>query len=280
MPGTPSSYESDALAAIRAWRNPPVSWYDSASKRMDRAWNSATDLVRKVPGVEWTIENVVTGLLEVTNEITHDTIWRDGVFLEFNRIGTPVASLDEIRSLDLEVIDRAIDGLATKYQAVAGAEGATTGLAGLAGIVPDIVSLVAINLRAAGEYATYTGFDIDSPEERLYALRLLDVVAGDDDSRKRIMLEPAVRVAKSVARKQGMQAIEQMGFNEAVERIARAIGLELASKKLAQVVPVAGAVVGAGLNLLYTRRVCATAFHLYRERFLEAKYGPGVTRAA
>jgi hypothetical protein len=74
-----------------------------------------------------------------------------------------------------------------------------------------------------------------------------------------------------------VSAIEQMGFNEAVERIARAIGMNLTGKKLTQVVPVAGAAVGAGLNVLYTRKVCLTASNLYRERFLIEKYGPSVS---
>ncbi len=274
MPAVPTPYEIEARAAIEAWRNPPDSWFGAASRRLDGAWDQATDLVRRVPGVEWTIEHVVAGLLEVIGEITHDTLWRDGIFLEFKRTGAPVRSLEDIRALDLSVVDRALEGLSAKYQALAGAEGATTGMAGLAGIVPDIVSLVAINLRAVGETATYCSFDMTLAEERLFALRLLDVVAGGTDSRKRILMEPAVRVAKSVARRQGVQAIEQMGFSEAVERLARAIGIHLTGQKVAQVVPVAGAVVGAGLNVMYTRKVCATAFHLYRERFLDAKYGP------
>jgi len=269
----PSEYELRALDQIASWRNPPTSWVGSVRERLDRAWDRATDWAKKVPGVEWTIDHVVTGLLELTNEISQDSVWLGGVLQDFRQNGVEVSSLEEISRLDLEDVDRGLDGLELKYKALAGAEGAASGLAGAAGIVPDIVALVALNLRAVGEFATYCGFDVTRRDERLYAMEILDLVAGPGDHNKYVTFEPAVRLAKRAAQKKGMQAIEQMGFNEAVERLARAIGIHLTGRKLGQVVPVAGAAVGASLNVLYTGRVCRTAFHLYRERFLVDKYG-------
>ena len=35
-----------------------------------------------------------------------------------------------------------------------------------------------------------------------------------------------------------------------------------------------GAVIGGSYNAYYTNKVCATAYNLYRERFLIEKYGP------
>ena len=273
----PSDYEKRALRDIHAWRNPPRSVFGRLRDGMNGVWGNATDLARKVPGVEWTIDNIVVGLLDLTNELSHDSVWQDGILREFARHGVEVSSLEEVKQLDLGDVDRAMDGLQTKYVSLAGAEGAATGFAGFAGIVPDIVALVALNLRAAGEYATYCGFDIRTREERLYALEILDHVAGRSETVRDLAVEPAYRVVKKVATSQGVNAIEQMGFNEAVERIARAIGMNLTGRKLSQVVPVAGAAVGAGLNVLYTRKVCTAAFHLYRERFLVGKYGLAAT---
>ncbi|MBO6573773.1 MAG: EcsC family protein [Rhodothermales bacterium] len=275
----PSAYEQQVVREIADWKQPSTGFMAKVRGRMSDAWSSATDLAKKVPGVEWTIDNIVTGLLDLTNEISHDSVWQDGILKEYARYGTPVATLNDIKQLDLEAVDSATNGLRAKYVSLAGAEGAATGFAGFAGIVPDIVALVALNLRAAGEYATYCGFDIKTQQERLYALQILDYVASSSDTAKELAVEPAYRVVKKVATSTGVSAIEQMGFNEAVERIARAIGMNLTGRKLSQVVPVAGAAVGAGLNVLYTRKVCDAAFHLYRERFLVEKYGPEVLAA-
>ena len=51
------------------------------------------------------------------------------------------------------------------------------------------------------------------------------------------------------------------------------MGVRLASRKLAQIVPVAGVVVSAGLNAALMRTIGETADHLYRERFLTERYG-------
>ena len=45
---------------------------------------------------------------------------------------------------------------------------------------------------------------------------------------------------------------------------------------MAQIVPFAGAVVGASFDAHYTSNVCDTAFYLYRGKFLAEKYGENI----
>lgn len=273
----PSDYERAAIEQIRGWKTPSTSWFAGVQETATKAWAGVSDLMHKIPGVEWTMENVVTGLLELTNEITQDSVWTEAVLKDFHARGHDFATLDGIQTLDLEEVDAALSGLDKKYVGLATVEGAATGVAGAAGIVPDLVALVSINLRAAGEYATYCGFDVTRAEERLYALELLDRVAEPSNQRKSITIAPATRTAARVARQTGTQVLEQVGVGNAVEAIARRLGIALTEKKLAQMVPVTGAFIGGGLNYLYTTTVCQTAHFLYRERFLEAKYGVGIT---
>ncbi len=159
-----SAYEKRALAEIAAWRNPPDTWMAQASRKAAESWSTVTDLVTKIPGVEWAMENVITGLLELTNEITQDSVWTEAVLKDFHGKGYQLAGLSAIRNLDLEDVDKVLSGLDKKYIGLASAEGVATGAAGAAGIVPDLVALVALNLRAAGETATYCGFDMSDPK--------------------------------------------------------------------------------------------------------------------
>jgi len=272
----PSPYERHAIEAIHAWRNPSDSWMSQARRKASEAWNGVTDLIHKVPGVDWTLENVVSGLIDLTNEITQDSVWTDADFKDYRKRGHEIQGHGDIHALDLEQVDAAMTGLDRKYIGLATTEGAATGLAGAAGIVPDLVALVSINLRAAGEYATYCGFDVKVPDERVYALQLLDQVAAPSNNTKDVAIAPAVRTASKVARQQSTQVLEQIGAGSAIEAIARRLGINLTEKKLAQMVPVTGAILGGGLNYLYTVKVCQTAHFLYRERFLAVKYGPEV----
>ena len=278
---TPSAYERRAFREIQRWRTPVRPWYRRAADRVGDAMSRATDQLRKVPGVEWTIENVVSGLLRLTNEITQDTVWHDAIYKAYRTAGhAEIRTRGDIRALDLEEVDRVLEGLDRKYVSLAAAEGAATGYAGASGIATDIVALVAINLRAAGEYATYCGFDLTAERERLYALQILDAVSGSADVAQQVTLAPVMRLSSRIARDHALQAVEQFAVTRAIQNVAKSIGLHLTRAKLAQVMPVTGAVVAGSFNAYYTRRVCRAAFHLYRERFLLQKYGPDALRSA
>jgi hypothetical protein len=240
--------------------------------QVNATWHDITEVARKVPGVDWTIDNVISGLLQLVNEMTQDTVWTEAIYKEYRLRGHAVEGAPDIHELDLEHIDGALVGLKTKYNALAAVEGTATGFAGAAGIVPDIAALVSITLRAAGEYAAYCGFDIAKVEERLYALHILDVVSRPSDVTKDLAFAPVVRVTKRYARQQSLEAIQQM----AIARTIKAIGSRLTRIKMTQIVPVTSAVIGGSFNAMYTNKVCDAAFNLYRERFLLEKYGPDV----
>ncbi len=143
----PSVYEQQALEGILTWRQPEHNWLTRASNSLQEKLDSVTEQLRRVPGVDWTIDNVVTGLVNVTNEIAQDLVWRDAIYESFRDAGhSQVSSLDGIAFLDLEHIDQQLEGLSTKYKSVAAVEGVATGFAGLAGILPDIVALITMYL--------------------------------------------------------------------------------------------------------------------------------------
>lgn len=269
-----SDYESQALDAIREWRYPDESWLARASHSFQAGLNSVSNQLRKIPGVDWTIDNVVSGLVTLTNEIAHDLVWRDSIFESFRKAGfESVVDLKSIHALDLEAIDLASKNLSLKYKSLAAVEGAATGAAGAVGILPDIIALLALNLRACGEYATYCGFDITEPAERLYALHILDAASKPRDQVPYSMPRHLPHASKILARKKTLTTVEQFAVSGTAKRIAKSIALRITRDKMAQFLPIAGAVVAGGFNSLYTNTVCDAAFHLYRERFLEKKYG-------
>lgn len=269
----PSPYERRAYGEILLWKSPRrMGWFGSAVDRLNQGLNSVTDLLRRLPGVDWTIENVVSGLLRLTNEITHDSVWTEAVYRDFARAGVPVSRRHEIARLDLARVDAAARGLDAKYRMLAAVEGAAAGYAGLPGIVPDVVALVALNLRAVAEYAAYYGFDTDSVDERLFALHLLDAVSAASDTSKQVAMTPVLRLSSRLVRENAIDQVERMALARAIRNAVEALGLHLTRAKLAQIVPATGAVVGSGFNAYYTSKVCDAAFFLYRERFLLRKY--------
>ena len=83
-------------------------------------------------------------------------------------------------------------------------------------------------------------------------------------------------LAQHVVEERTWKELERGAFVQLVKQLCRALGVRLTRRKLAQIVPGVGALVGGTLNATFTARVCDTAYHLYRERVLLTKYGPDV----
>lgn len=280
----PSEYEKSALNAIRSWKNPAVTWWDRAMSIVNKPLEVAGDVAMKIPGVEWAIEKAFGGFLGLLNDGAAMTVRSKAIFAEFQ---PPVSSLEDISKLDLERVDRAIGFLATKYKSLALTEGAAAGAAGIVGgpvvggaaIAADTTALLALNLRAVAEYATYCGFDITRQEERLFALNVLGLASSPTDAAKSVAMAQLVKIAKQVAQKKTWKQLEQHLFVQLIQRIAKALAIRLTKAKLAQVLPVAGVAIGGGFNVYYTAKVCDAAYFLYRERLLARKYGPDIIEA-
>ena len=78
---------------------------------------------------------------------------------------------------------------------------------------------------------------------------------------------------RDLARKGSLESLGGSAIVSAMKSLFSAMGVRLASRKLAQIVPVAGIVVSAGLHAALMRTLGETADHLYRERFLAERYG-------
>ena len=278
---SPSEYEVRALNQIHAWKNPTRTWVDAAVSVVNRPLATAGAAVMKVPGLSTAIEKSFQGVLGLVNDGSQWSVRPEAILAEYSRAtGMEFSDLKALQTLDLSVVDRVIGWLDAKYEGIALVQGGAAGgvavihpMIALAAIPADIVTLLALNLRAIGEYATYCGFDVTHPEERLFALNVLALASSPTDRSKQSALAQLVRIARDVALKRSWKDLDQHLFVQAMRGIAEALSIRLTKAKLANVIPAAGAVICGGFNAHYTDKVCKAAFYLYRERLLAEKYG-------
>jgi hypothetical protein len=269
-----SIYETEAIASIHEWKNPETGWFGKAMEVINWPLEKAGNLITEVPGVDWVVEKALGGLVGLLNDLAHWSVRPDAIYEEYRKAGFEhIKIFKDIFSLDLEDADRVNGWLSAKYKTLATTEGAAAGYVGLPGIAPDIIALITLNQRAIGEYATYYGFDISSQQERLFALNILGLASSPNDAAKQVAMAQLVKIAQDVAKKKVWKELEQHSFVRIMQIIARSLSIRLTKAKLAQIVPVTGALVGGGFNAYYTSKVCDAAFYLYRERFLAEKYG-------
>lgn len=269
-------YDELAIKEIHIWKSPDIGWLgkqmESLSWRIDKVGNLLMDnMVGNI------INKSIKGIVSVSNDLAQWTVRPGAIFKEFRDAGhNHISDITHVQSLQLKEVDKVIGWLGAKYKGVALMEGASTGAAGLPGIPIDIVSLITLNFRAIGEFATYCGFDISTQHERLFVMNILALASSPSDASKELALAQLVRIAKDVAKRKAWRDLENHAFVVIIQNIAKALGIRLTKAKLAQFIPIFGGVVGAGFNVYYTSRVCDAAYFLYRERFLARKYGDWV----
>jgi hypothetical protein len=274
-----SDYEKRALAQIHAWKNPEQTWFDAAMTYVNKPLAIAGQAIDKIPGFTETCSKAMTGIVGLVNDASQWSVRPSAIFKDLSEVSQKVITrLDQIPLLDLQVIDRSIGWLDTKYEGIALVEGAAAGglavinpMVALAAIPADLTALLAMNLRAIGEYGTYCGFDMSSQEERIFSLNILALASSTTDGGKQAALSHLVKIAQEVAKKKTWEQLEKSVFVQAVSSIAKALSINLTKAKLANVIPVAGAAINGGFNAYYTDKVCKAAFYLYRERLLAIK---------
>ena len=271
-----SEYDELALKAIHEWKNPEIGWFGYAMTTLTWPLSKAGDVILATPGIGDVIKYAISGAVSVCNDIAHWSVARESIYNEFRIAGFDIQKAEDIHKLELEKIDKAVGWLDAKYKGLALVQGAGAGAVGLPGIPADIVALLTLNLRAIGEYATYYGFDLTRPEERLFAMNILGLESSPDAACKQMAMAQLVRIAQDVAQKRSWDQLKQHTFVHVIHQISKALGIRLTKDKLAQVIPLTGAAIGGGFNAYFTSNVCQAAYFLYRERFLAAKYGPDV----
>ena len=270
-------YDKKALVEIHAWKNPEITWFDKALSVINKPLDYVGDVILDNDTVGHVIKKSVNGLVSVCNDAAQWSVRSEAIFKEFRGDGHHhINSHEDISSLALEHVDKPVGWLAAKYKGIALTEGAGAGAVGMAGMVIDIPSLITLNLRAIGEYATYYGFDIERQEERLFAFNILGLSSSPTDLSKNLAMSQLIKISQDVARKKTWNELNKQAFVQVIQQISKILGIRLTKAKLAQTIPVAGAVVGGGFNVYFTNKVCDAAYYLYRERFLATKYGADV----
>ena len=302
-----SPYEKRAWAEIEKWSNsrltartrhvvPP-----GARRRLTSAGKTAKKRVDSLPGAgefEAIFVKALGGLTDLGARAAMASI-RDGSIAEaYRKSGHPVEDITDIRKLELQAVDKVKPKLGLAYTAGAAFEGAAAGLvvsggeiiaaggsllgagAGAAPGVGTVVAamatdaatvLVAAN-RAVAHIAAYYGYDIDHPDERLFALTVLSMGTATEAGKAAAYIE-INKLVQALARRATWDQLRQNVVTNVVEKVFTRLGFRITQRKLGQAVPFIGIALGAGMNARLLASVTEDADYVYRERFLRERYG-------
>lgn len=262
----------------------------------------AVSIARKVPGGEAltrTMSSAALGLVELAASASEASVRRTRILKAYRAAGHDVTSLRDIRSLPLDQVLVVKPRLSLAYSGTAAAEGAVSGVfasggslaavlgmgvasapgVGVTASAMAITTFLAAATRLVAHTAAYYGYDSEDPSERLFSTMVLSQAIDPAGSGRDFVVEKQAtmlafnQVMRDLARKGSLESLGGSAIVSAMKSLFSAMGVRLASRKLAQIVPMAGIVVSAGLNAALMRTIGDTADHLYRERFLAERYG-------
>jgi hypothetical protein len=268
-----SSYEQKAKEEVEAWFRTPD---EGLLGRVSRSIFKPVEVMaeRLVPdAVLEAAGNGVEALLKGIAHVSDQTVSVEPVLTIARRHAESVDALEDLRRQDLRVNDKVADEIASQHQLIAALEGGGCGAGGIALLAADIPLLFGVAMRVVRLLSASYGVDPFAPGEGVIAFKVFELAAGGTRDRYAELLqiealrdeldglEPARRAEKAAV------LATMFASREAVKRLVSL----LISRKLLQVVPIAGAVVGAGFNYLFVTDVGETAKQVYRRRFIADK---------
>jgi hypothetical protein len=166
---------------------------------------------------------------------------------------------DEERSL--EVKEAVIEERIKFYQKTASVEGGITGAGGILLGLADFPLLIGIKIKMLYEIAALYGFDIKDYKERLYILHIFQLAFSSHEQRRKVYLQMADWDTKKHHLPEDINAFDWRIFQQEYRDY-----IDLA--KMAQLIPIIGAPVGAVVNYRLLKKLGVTAMNAYRMRIM------------
>lgn len=147
------------------------------------------------------------------------------------------------------------------YRTTASVEGGITGAGGILMGFADFPILIGIKIKLLFDIASIYGFNIKDYRERVYILHIFELAFSSHSHRKKIYLEMIDWDKKSAELPEDINQFDWRNFQEEYRDY-----IDLA--KMAQMVPLVGAPVGAVVNYRMIKKLGSTAMNAYRMRLL------------
>ncbi|MER5597697.1 EcsC family protein [Streptomyces sp. NPDC002265] len=209
--------------------------------------------------------------------------------------GHDVASLSDVRRLDLEQVD-AVRGRAAiwYFPAAAALSGAGAGLvisggqlviaasAGAAAapgggaitgaFVADTAFVLGLASRAVGQVSLFYGYDPEEPAEKLFVMSVVNLGTASSATAKNAAMADLSRLTQALFRGKTWEVLNETVVAKVSSQFAKAFNFRLTKKGLGKAVPAVGIVVASTLNWATLEGIVDAADMAYRRRFLLEKY--------
>jgi len=211
------------------------------------------------------------------------------------RRGHDIASLADLRRLDLQQIDAVRRRAASWYYplgaalsgagaglvisggqlvtaASAGAAAAPSGGAIVGAFTADAAIVLGLAARSVGQVSLLYGYDPEEPFEKIFVMSVVNAGTASSTTAKTLAMADVSRLTQALIRGKPWVVLNEAVVAKVSTQFAKAFGFRLTKKGLGKALPAFGILVGGALNWTTLEAVVDTADMAYRRRFLLEKY--------
>lgn len=248
-----TGYEARILGELNVWQQQmqkPPSWTNQLAQRMQQKINSL--IPEKIHrAITAAIKQMIRGVLFGAQRSTRNI--------------RPASSLP---LQEAQVLNRI-----AFYKKAGAAEGGITGAGGILLGLADFPLLLSLKLKMLFDIAALYGYPTEDYRERLYLLYIFQLAFSSQHQRRQVYRQ----IEHWEQRKQDLPAdIHQFDWRTLQQEYRDYIDLA----KMAQLIPVIGAPVGALANYRLLDKLGKTAMNAYRMRWLENQARPAADHPA
>ncbi len=266
-----TEYEKHAQREIDRWQHGESSFLQQAIDFAMKPVDWAFDQVIPDELIDRLSDAIIDGL-GVLNDASAWTYEEDDVLEKARARGLDVNTVDELRDRPLEELDPIAQDFYGQNAILAAIEGGGTSLGGPLFIAADIPLLFTINFRVIQQIGGAYGFPLRKPEFQPLVVAIYNVAASGSREAKQAAVRELSVAAAAFAHDTGYKGRRVSGtFRDQNRHVPRELAKNLAARKLGQLIPVAGAAIGAGVNYWFTDQTARTATMLFRSLYLERK---------
>jgi hypothetical protein len=218
------------------------------------------------------LSEAVGQALGYLNDASTWTFEEEDVLEKARARGIDAEGVEALRDVPLEELDPLARGFFNQNALLAAIEGGGASLGGPLLIAADVPLLFTINFRVIQQVAASYGFPLRAPEFQPLVVSIYNVAASNSRDAKHAALRELSVAAAAFAHETGYRGRRaQDTFREQNRHVPRELAKNLAARKLGQLIPIAGAAVGAGVNYWFTEQTAETSSMLFRSLYLERK---------
>ena len=299
-----SEYERKAWQALidqaqgnDAQPGPFGEWTQKAKLRAKAAAATAHAAIERAPGGDQALEMADEAMAKAMQALQKAFVERGlnsvkpaTIAKAFRDEGVVVGSYDDIRPLDLKICDRSVPRRKQRYVVIAASEGAASSLAvtgavvsstvsggttfsvAVAAVSADVMAVMVGMGRIVALVAAHYGYDVREPDEQVFASGVLAYSSATGSAEKAASLASLSRLTQQMVRRAMWNQLQRHQLVNVIQKVSTSLGFRLTQRKLAQAIPVVGAVVNGGLNAWFVQKTFERAQQAYRLRFLTEKY--------